>query len=106
DLLVIASRSEGLPNVLLEALRAGVPVVATRVGAIPEVLDSPTAGILTPPNSFTALADAIAQALQLKRDPEAGDIRRMVANRFSLERRIAAHLALYHELLPESHAGS
>jgi glycosyltransferase involved in cell wall biosynthesis len=99
DLLVIPSRSEGLPNVLLEALRADVPVVATRVGAIPEVLDSPLAGVVIPPGAPDALADAIERSLTLEAGGEASAARRAVAERFSLPRRLAAHLALYADVL-------
>jgi len=99
DLLVIPSRSEGLPNVLLEALRADVPVVATSVGAIPDVLNSPRAGLVVPPGSATALADGIARALPLRSDPAARNARRQVVDRFSLQRRVAEHLRIYGELL-------
>lgn len=57
DIVVIPSRSEGLPLFLLEAMAAGKPVVATRVGAIPDVLDSDA--ILTPPGDAEALASAV-----------------------------------------------
>jgi glycosyltransferase involved in cell wall biosynthesis len=99
DLLVIPSRSEGLPNVLLEALRADVPVVATRVGAIPDVLNSPRAGLVVPPGSATALAEGIARALPLRSDPAARNARRLVVDRFSLERRVAEHLRIYSDVL-------
>lgn len=99
DLLVIPSRSEGLPNVLLEALRADLPVVATRVGAIPDVLNSPRAGLVVPPGSATALAEGIVRALPLRSDPAARNARRRVVDRFSLQRRVAEHLRIYGEML-------
>jgi glycosyltransferase involved in cell wall biosynthesis len=102
DLLVIPSRSEGLPNVLLEALRADVPVVATRVGAIPEVLDSPLAGALVPPGAPDAMADAIERSLTVEKDGDASAARRAIAERFSLPRRLAAHLELYADVLERS----
>jgi len=98
DLLVIPSRSEGLPNVLLEALRADVPAVATRVGAIPEVLDTPCAGLIVPPGSAEALADGIAHALSLRDDPASREARRLVVDRFSLRRRVAEHVRIYQDL--------
>jgi glycosyltransferase involved in cell wall biosynthesis len=98
DLLVIPSRSEGLPNVLLEALSANLPVVATRVGAIPEVLEDSGAGRLVTPDSPRALADAIEQTLMTPVDPATYEARRAVVERFSLERRAMAHLRLYAEL--------
>lgn len=99
ELLVIPSRSEGLPNVLLEALRANVPVVATRVGAIPEVLESSAAGVLAPAGDSCALADAIVHGLTLKADPISRVDRRTLTERFSLERRVQAHVQLYDEML-------
>jgi glycosyltransferase involved in cell wall biosynthesis len=105
DLLVIPSRSEGLPNVLLEALRADLPVAATCVGAIPEVIDSPLAGVLVAPDAPEALADAIGHGLSLGPNPAAREARRVVVERFSIERRTKEHLALYRELA-ERRAGS
>ena len=63
DILVLASHHEGLPVTVMEALTLGVPVVATAVGGIPEVVTSEENGILVPPGSPVALADAIQRAL-------------------------------------------
>ncbi len=65
DVLILPSRSEGVPNVVLEALACGTPVVATRVGGIPEILDPEN---LIAPNDPQALTDAIVAAL---REPSA-----------------------------------
>lgn len=62
QLLVLPSYREGVPNVLLEACASGTPVVATRVGGIPEVVTEQT-GILVEPQTSTALAEAILAAL-------------------------------------------
>lgn len=102
DLLVVPSRSEGLPNVLLEALRAHLPVVATAVGAIPEVLDHPKAGILVAPGNPRALADGMATALIHLGDPEWKEAARAASTRFSLANRVAAHKQLYLTLLGAS----
>ena len=103
DLLVIPSRSEGLPNVLLEALRADVPVVATRVGAIPEVLEATRAGVLVAPGDPRALADAIEHGLSLKSDARSREERQAVTERFSPRRRTRAHLELYDEVIRGRH---
>jgi len=104
DLVVLPSRSEGLPNTLLEAMQADVPVVATAVGAVPEVVGTSAAARLVAPESAGALADAIERAITQGDSPAAAAARRDVVSRFSLERRVEAHLKLYRELL-EAQAG-
>jgi len=101
DLLVLPSRSEGLPNTLLEAMQADVPVVATAVGAVPEGVGTSSAAHLVAPGSVAALAEAIERALTHGDSPDAAVARREVANRFSLERRLEAHVHLYRDLLEE-----
>lgn len=63
DLAVLPSRSEGMPNAVLEALACGRPVVATAVGGTPELLDNDSLGILVEPDDATALAHALQSAL-------------------------------------------
>jgi len=101
DLVVLPSRSEGLPNTLLEAMQADVPVVATAVGGVPEAVGASGAAHLVAPGSAVALAEAIERALTQGDRPEAAAARRDVAGRFSLERRLEAHVELYRDLLEE-----
>ena len=63
DVVVLSSRSEGHPNVLVEALASGRPVVATRVGGVPEIVAGPELGIVVPPEDAAALARGIDDAL-------------------------------------------
>ena len=80
DVLVLASTSEGWPNVLLEAMACGTPVVATDVGGSSEVVSAPEAGTIIRERS----ADAIAIALQaLLADPPDREATRRHAERFS-----------------------
>jgi glycosyltransferase involved in cell wall biosynthesis len=61
DIFVLSSEWEGCPNVVLEAMAHGVPVVATAVGGVPELVENGISGILVPPRSPRALADALAR---------------------------------------------
>ena len=64
DLLVLASSREGWPNVLLEAMACGTPVVAIRCGGVPEIVTSADAGCLVEAREPAALAHAIAGQLR------------------------------------------
>ncbi len=64
DLFVLASRSDNLPVVLLEAMLAGLPIVATAVGGVPELISAANCGAVVPPESPGALAGGIADALR------------------------------------------
>ncbi len=63
DLAALSSVTEGSPNALLEAMASGVPVVATRVGGIPEIVTHGESGLLTAPGDHRALAQALGTAL-------------------------------------------
>lgn len=64
DVLCLPSRHEGCPNVVLEALACGTPVVASRVGGIPEIVHNRETGILVDPDEPRGLAEALEQAVQ------------------------------------------
>ena len=86
DVVAVPSRNEGMGRVLVEALAPGVPVVATRVGGIPSVLDGGRYGVLVPPDDPAALADALIELLS---DPvrraELGQAGRARAEEFTVE---------------------
>jgi len=63
DVFGMASFAEGVPVVLMEAMAGGVPVVATRIAGIPELVDDGGCGFLVPPGDGQALADRIGQLL-------------------------------------------
>jgi len=65
DVFVLPSLSEGVPKVVLEAMAAGIPIVATAVGGIPEMLgESGERGWLVPAGDVSALADAIESCVK------------------------------------------
>jgi glycosyltransferase involved in cell wall biosynthesis len=89
DMLVIASRSEGMPMVLLEAMLMGAPVIATEVGALPDVVVDGESGLLVAPGDEEALAGAMARlagdgAMRVRLAAAAG---RLARERFSADRR-------------------
>ena len=65
-MLALPSRSEGSPNVVLEAMAAGLPIAATAVGGVPEILEDGVTGLMVPPDNPQALADAMLRILRDK----------------------------------------
>jgi glycosyltransferase involved in cell wall biosynthesis len=61
--LVLPSRSEGLPRIVIEAFCRGRPVIGTRAGGIPDIVHDGVSGVLVPPEDPTALADALVRVL-------------------------------------------
>lgn len=102
DCFVLAStRTEGVPQSLLQAFAAGVPVVASAVGGVPEAVADGVTGLLVKPEDPRALADAIRSVLA---DPAAARARtaaarRLAEARFSHRASIDRLLALYEEVL-------
>ena len=100
DLFVLPSRSEAFPNAVIEAMAMALPIIATSVGGVPEMLEHGRTGILVPPGRPDALAAAI---VDLARRPErARDLGRQArieaAGRYSFERMVAQFEALYLEI--------
>ncbi|HEY7142416.1 MAG TPA: glycosyltransferase family 4 protein [Methylomirabilota bacterium] len=101
DIVALTSRSEGSPVALIEAMAAGRPVVATRVGGVPDVVDDGVTGRLVPPGDAAAAAGAI---LELLSDPKRAQTigqaaRERVAPRFSVARLLTDLDELYRALL-------
>ena len=96
----LTSAWEGLPNVLLEALLHGNAVVATAVGAIPEVLTGNLGRWLVPPGDVRALARTLTEALEDESErrvlSRAGQ--RLVLESFSSGRRVERLMAVYREI--------
>ena len=101
DVFVLPTWREGFPNVVIEAMAAGLPVVATPVGAIPEAIEDGKSGLLVPVNDTTALEAALRRLIDdptLRRTLGAAARERAVAM-FSLESVVARLGALYEDLL-------
>ncbi|MBU3956521.1 glycosyltransferase [bacterium] len=96
DFLISPSRYETFGVVLIEAMSCGVPVVATRVGAIPEVITNEDVGIVVAPNNPGALAEGIKRAFKKKWDRE--KIKKY-AEKFSIEKTAAGIEEVYKKLL-------
>jgi len=98
DALVIPSRNEGGPTVIIEALACGLQVVGTAVGMIPEVIDSEDIGFVVPPEDPAALASALSKIAQRKVNKEKLRTR---AEMFSWERLSERVLQVYQSVTGE-----
>ena len=102
QVFALASRWEGMPNVVLEAMACGLPVVATRVGGCVEMIVDGETGFLVPPGDADALADRVLRVLS---DPALGRrmgraARERVGEHFSLDAMVRANERLYERLRP------
>jgi L-malate glycosyltransferase len=100
DLFLLPSEMEAFGLVALEAMACGVPVIATRMGGIPEVVDDGVSGYLAPVGDVHAMTDA---AMALLGDPgewqRFSDAARIGAERFSADRVVAEYESYYSEVL-------
>lgn len=101
DLFVLPSIAEGMSNTILEAMASGLPVVATRVGGNPELVEEHVTGRLVPSRDPGALADAVAVYLD---DPHVRAVqgkaaRQRATERFGLERMCEGYVDLYRRLV-------
>ena len=107
DVVVISSRSEGSPNVLLEALAAGVPLVATSVGGIPEMVRNGEHALLVPHGDPKQMANSIARIFaetEVARSL-AENGRKLVQTRFSPAERVRTLAEMYQHILHSRNEG-
>lgn len=100
DLFVLPSLAEGISNTVLEAMATGLPVVATRVGGNPELVEEGVTGALVPPANPSALAEAIGQYAQddQRRIAHGRAGRERVLQHFSIQTMVDRYVALYDRL--------
>ena len=99
-ILVMASRAESLPYVVLEAAAGGVPLIATRVGGIPEIY-GPQSDTLVPPENSAALAQAIKNSLDSDSATSVHTLRERVAALFSVDTMVDGILDAYRTALEQ-----
>jgi glycosyltransferase involved in cell wall biosynthesis len=99
DIHLSTSRTEGFPNNILEAMCAGLPVIATAVGGVPEMVINDVTGLLLPAQNPSEMARAVLQLVndadQRRSMGEAG--RRRAVSLFSIERSVEAFECVYAE---------
>lgn len=107
SVVVLSSVREGLPNVLLEAMSMGIPVAATAVGGIPDLVEPERTGFLCPPGNAQALGENIARLLAdeaLRRDFGQAARERAVRH-FSMETMVRRHEAVFDHVLAATAEG-
>ncbi len=107
DIFVLPSLGEGISNTLLEAMSCGLPVVATRVGGNPELVDEGVTGRLVPAGDAEAMAAALRDYIHDpgQRAAHGAAARRRVEQRFSLAAMVDAYQGVYDGLLKDRYTG-
>ncbi|BAN36758.1 group 1 glycosyl transferase [Sulfuricella denitrificans skB26] len=105
DIFVLPSLGEGISNTILEAMASGLPVVATRVGGNPELVEHDRTGKLVPAGDSAALAQALhsyaQDSVQVKTHGQTA--REKIDSRFSMEAMLANYLSVYDRALANNH---
>ena len=101
DVFALPSLGEGMSNTLLEAMAAGLPVVATRVGGNPELVSDGTSGLLVPPRDKDALVEALSVYVESRelRRRHGAEGRQRILREFTVERMAAGYAGLYRDEL-------
>jgi glycosyltransferase involved in cell wall biosynthesis len=99
DVFVLPSKSgEGMPLVLLEAMACGLPIIATNVGGVPEIVDK-KCGKIVPSDDATALAEAVLEFSYNNGSIITGEIRRIVEQKYSWETNVKRLTEVYEEFI-------
>ncbi len=107
DLFVLTSSWEGLPNVIMEAMCAKLPVIATDVGGVSELIENAATGLLVEKDDLKGLVDAIKRLVGDAglRASLGGAARHEMENRFSVARMVGNTGLIYEEVLSEDRQG-
>ncbi len=107
DLFVLPSTAEGISNTVLEAMASGLPVIATRVGGNPELVEDGVTGALVAPSDPAAMAQVLSDYVRnperIKCHAQAG--RKRIEERFAVDRMVEAYLAVYDSVLQQKTKG-
>ncbi len=101
DVFAFTSLHDGCPNTVLEAMLAGIPIVATRSGAVPELIEDGKHGLLVRPGSATELCEAMASMLDTGTDRYryGEQARERALSQFEPGRELQAYWKVYQECL-------
>jgi len=99
DIMVSASRQEGLPMALLEGMASSLPIIATPVGDVPAMVRDGQTGVMVPPENAASLASAIVALLRdpTRRERLGTAARKLIEDEFSADRMTADYLHVYQE---------
>jgi glycosyltransferase involved in cell wall biosynthesis len=105
DLAVVASHTENVPHVVIEALLSGVPVITTNVGGLPDIIQEGVSGRLVPPRNPQAIAEAMLASLQNRARARrlSNQGQEMARHLFDVEKTAAEVAQIYSTLSSESH---
>jgi glycosyltransferase involved in cell wall biosynthesis len=108
DVFVLPSHSEGSPHVLLEAMAAEVPVVATSVGGVPEIVEDDVSALLVPSADPTALASAISRVLNDKELARrlTKNAAELITTRYTPENYVRSLVKIYREVIEARNAST
>lgn len=104
DIFAFPSHWEGMPNAVLEAMAIGLPIAASDVDSIPELIQHEATGLLVPPGDSISLERALLRMLQEKTLAEGlgKSARKKAETAFSIEKTISSYEAFYEEILQAS----